>query len=284
MADFRHVLIATDLDGTFFGIRTRLVERNLQAVERFKALGGHFTAATGRIRQNITRSIPYYNDLFNAPLITANGAYIWDGKTDLAVSKTAMDPVLVRDVVRYIHELHPNVGVRVSTENGFLADVNHIPPALRSDIERMSSIESVLLPVDEWETDGAQWFKLVARGDATDLAAIRPLVEARFGDALEYSTSSPAYYELQAKGCTKASAMNFVADRLAAELGHPMLTVAVGDHENDLPMLRAADLSGSPENALDAVKAATCLHLCHCDDGAIADLIDQLAQRLGVKM
>jgi len=284
MADFRNVLIATDLDGTFFGIRTRLVERNLQAVERFKALGGHFTAATGRIRQNITRSIPQYKELFNAPLITANGAYVWDGQRDRAISKTAMDPLLVRDVVRYVHGLHPDVGVRVSTENGFLADINRIPPALQYDLGRMTNAEAVLLPVDEWETDGAQWFKIVVRGEAADLAVIRPLVEARFGDGLEYSTSSPSFYELQAKGCTKASAMRLVADHLAADLGYPILTVAVGDHENDLPMLRAADLSGSPENALVAVKAATRFHLCHCDGGAIADLIEQLATYLDVKM
>ena len=284
MADFRHVLIATDLDGTFFGMRTRLVERNLQAVERFKMLGGHFTAATGRIRQNITRSIPFYNELFNAPLITANGAYIWDAQTDRAISKTTMDPVLVRDVVRYVHGLHPNVGVRVSTETGFLADVNRMTSALQYDLGRMTNAEAVLLPIDEWETDSAQWFKLVVRGDAADLAAIRPLVEARFGDALESSTSSPTFYELQAKGCTKASAMRLVAEHLATEMGHTILTVAVGDHENDLPMLHAADLSGSPANALDSVKAATRFHLCHCDDGAIADLIEQLAVHLGVEM
>jgi Cof subfamily protein (haloacid dehalogenase superfamily) len=284
MADFRNVLIATDLDGTFFGIRTRLVERNLQAVEKFKTLGGHFTAATGRIRQNITRSIPQYRELFNAPLITANGAYVWDGQSDRAISKTAMDPTLVRDVVRYVHELHPDVGVRVSTETGFLADINRMPPVLQYDLGRMTNAEAVLLPVDEWEIDGAQWFKIVVRGDAADLATVRPLVEARFGDALEYSTSSPTFYELQAKGCTKASAMRLVADRLAAELGHPILTVAVGDHENDLPMLRAADLAGCPENALDAVQAATRFHLCHCDEGAIADLIEKLAVHLGVEM
>ena len=284
MADFQHILIATDLDGTFFGMRTRLVERNLQAVERFKALGCYFTAATGRIRQNITRSIPFHNELFNAPLITANGAYIWDGRADRVISKTGMDPVLVRDVVRYVHELHPNVGVRVSTETGFLADVNRMPPALQYDMERMTNAEAVLRPVDEWDVDTAQWFKLVVRGDAADLAAIRPLVEERFGDALEYSTSSPSFYELQAKGCTKASAMRLVADHLAVEVGHPFLTVAVGDHENDLPMLTAADLSGSPANALDAVKASTHFHLCHCDEGAIADLIEQLAAHLGVEM
>lgn len=284
MADFRHVLIATDLDGTFFGTRTRLVERNLQAIERFKALGGYFTAATGRIRQNITRSIPFYNELFNAPLITANGAYVWDGHADRAISRTVMDPHLVRDVVRYIHGLHPDVGVRVSTETGFLADVNRMPPVLQYDLGRMTNAEAVLLPIDEWDVDSAQWFKLVVRGEAADLAAIRPLVEERFGDSLEYSTSSPTFYEIQAKGCTKASAMRLVAEHLAAETGHPMITVAVGDHENDLPMLRAADLSGSPANALDSVKASTRFHLCHCDDGAIADLIGQLATYLNVEM
>ncbi len=65
---------------------------------------------------------------------------------------------------------------------------------------------------------------------------------------------------------------------MADKLGHPVTTIAVGDQENDLPMLGAADMAACPENATAAVKAACKIHLCHHDEGCIADLIERLGE------
>jgi hydroxymethylpyrimidine pyrophosphatase-like HAD family hydrolase len=41
-------------------------------------------------------------------------------------------------------------------------------------------------------------------------------------------------------------------------------------------MLKAADLSACPSNAVTAVKEVCKIHLCHHDEGCIADLIERL--------
>ena len=74
MTDLSRILLATDLDGTFFGAGGTLLERNLRAVDDFKAAGGRFTVATGRIHRDVLRVIPGAATLFNAPAILANGA------------------------------------------------------------------------------------------------------------------------------------------------------------------------------------------------------------------
>ena len=89
--DYSRYLIVTDLDGTFFGKGARLVERNLAAIERFKAGGGHITAGTGRIPLNIRKGIPTCGELFNAPAVTANGAFIYDLTADICLKSTPMD-------------------------------------------------------------------------------------------------------------------------------------------------------------------------------------------------
>lgn len=71
--------------------------------------------------------------------------------------------------------------------------------------------------------------------------------------------------------CTKGSAVR----RLANMIGATKL-VCVGDFENDIDMLEAADLGFAVENARDEVKAAADGVLCHACDGAIADLIARL--------
>jgi len=275
--DYSRYLIVTDLDGTFFGKGARLVERNLAAIEYFKAGGGHITAGTGRIPLNIRKGIPTCGELFNAPAITANGAFIYDLTADICLKSTPMDAEATLAAARLVESLNPKVGMRVSTGQYFLVNRDRLNPAILRDIGGdPDTYAGEVLPLSAWRTEGATWYKMVFRGEYEDLLSIRPAVEAAFGDTFEYSVSSPHFFELQRKGCTKATGLRFVADRLAEELGHPVTTVAVGDQENDLPMLSAADMAACPENAVEAVKAVCSLRLCHHDEGCIADLIGRL--------
>lgn len=279
MHDFSPYLIVTDLDGTFFGKGSRLVERNLTAIEGFKAAGGHVTAGTGRIPTNIRSGIPTCGALFNAPAVTANGAFIYDLAADECLRATPMDAEAVLEAARLVETLNPRVGMRVSTGNAFLVNRDRLNDAILRDIGGdPDAYAGEVLPLSAWRTEGAQWYKMVFRGEYEELCSVRPVVEATFGDTFEYSVSSPRFFELQKKGCTKATGLRFVAEYLEARLGHPVITVAVGDQENDLPMLRAADIAACPDNAAEAVKAVCGLHLCHHDEGCIADLVGRLAR------
>ena len=77
MTDFSKFVIASDLDGTF-AISGKLVARNLEALERFRAGGGLFTIATGRAHLNLRSAIGEPTRLINAPAICDNGAYLYD--------------------------------------------------------------------------------------------------------------------------------------------------------------------------------------------------------------
>ncbi len=276
MTDFSRYLILTDLDGTFFGKGVRLVERNLTAMEQFKAGGGHITAGTGRIPTGIRKDIPACGELFNAPAVTANGAFIYDLVSDTILRSTPMDSEATLAAARLVESLNPRVGMRVSTGQDFLVNRDRINDAILRDIGDPTLYAGDVLPLAEWKTEGAKWYKMVFRGEYEDLQSVRPAVEATFGDTFEYSMSSPHFFELQQKGCTKATGLAFVAKHLEGKLGHPVVTVAVGDQENDLPMLMAADIAACPANAVDAVKAVCRFHLCDHDEGCIADLIQRL--------
>lgn len=278
MTDLVRYLIITDLDGTFLGRGARLVERNLAAIDRFKAVGGHITVGTGRVPTNIRKSIPNCAELFNAPAITANGAFIYDLTADTLLHCTPMDPEATLAAANLVEALNPRVGMRVSTGRYFLVNRDRLNDAILRDIGDPDIYPGEVLPLSEWKTEGAGWYKMVFRGEPEELLAIRPVVEATFGDTFEYSVSSPRFFELQKKGCTKATGLRFVADYLEQKLGHPVITVAVGDQENDLPMLRAAHIAACPENAVDSVKAACGVHLCHHDEGCMADLVEHLMQ------
>ncbi len=308
MPDFRHVLMVTDLDATFFSHPSRLSPRNVEAIRYFTSNGGRFTAATGRIPPNIYKAIPDCATLFNAPAITANGSYIYDLAANTRIHGVPMDGVRAKEVALFVQALTERVGVRISTESGILVNADRIVPSIMRDmglipdakavpgtetyvnaagepvtglvdpttLEVPSSAHATVLPIVNWDPEAEPWYKMVFRGEPADLHAIRSVVEREFGAYFEMNTSSPRFFELQAKGCDKGTGLRYLADRLAAEDGHSILTVAVGDEENDLPMLRTADLSGCPANALEAVKAVARYQLCHCDEGCIADMVERV--------
>ncbi len=313
MPDFSHMLMVTDLDATFFSHPSRLSPRNIEAIKFFTAHGGRFTPATGRIPPNIRKAIPNCDTLFNAPAIAANGAFIYDLAADRLVHGEPMNAEAAREAALFVQSLTDRVGMRISTREGILVNADRLVPSILRDlgiipeshaapgagayvtsdgkavagladpatVTPSPDAHATLLPARDWDIAVEPWYKMVFRGEPADLLAIRPQVEARFGDIFEYNTSSPRFYELQNKGCTKASGLQFLAELYAAEDGHPITTIAVGDQENDLPMLRFADISACPSNAMEEVKAIVDYRLCHCDEGCIGDLVERLTALQG---
>ena len=59
-----------------------------------------------------------------------------------------------------------------------------------------------------------------------------------------------------------------------------MTLCCVGDYDNDIEMLEAADISACPSNANDNVKAISKLQLCSNDEGVIGDLVEWIEKNI----
>lgn len=76
--------------------------------------------------------------------------------------------------------------------------------------------------------------------------------QKQFADRLDFVDRKGGFFEIMPRGCSKASAMDF----LAGELGISMEdTAALGDSSNDIPMLRRAHIAIAMGNASEDVKA-----------------------------
>ena len=68
--------------------------------------------------------------------------------------------------------------------------------------------------------------------------------------------------------------------RLASLLGVARKDIyCIGDHNNDIPMLEVSEIGFAPENAIPEVKEWGAHIVCHCKDGALADVVEILNRR-----
>lgn len=85
----------------------------------------------------------------------------------------------------------------------------------------------------------------------TDKAEKMEAFRREFGEMLDFVDRKGGYFEIMPRGCSKASAMEMVAERL----GVPMeQTVAIGDSSNDIPMLECAAVAIVMGNAAEDVR------------------------------
>ena len=88
--------------------------------------------------------------------------------------------------------------------------------------------------------------------------------------------AAPRILDVHAKGVSKGVA----AVELKQKLGKKIL-VCVGDAENDITMLDAADYAFCPADAVIAARYET---VCNCGDGAVADVIyKKIPEILGIQ-
>lgn len=272
---FKSILIMSDIDGTFLGKHSRQVERNAVAVERFKAQGGLFTFNTGRTAGNLFSAVPEADRLANVPVALANGCCLYDAERREPVLEYLIEPENGLAAARYIAERLGDIGMRISTREGFLADPGDAV-AVRN-LERIKACGVRCLPIDEW--DGAGWYKIVMIGSEGRLEKVRDELRGVFGGIFDYDKSGRNIIELHRPERSKASVIDTYREMYREERGE-LVVYAVGDYENDHEMLAAADVAVCPGNALDSVRDMCDLVLCSNDDGVIADLVDLLERTL----
>jgi len=276
MNELSKYAILTDLDGTFLGTKGALVERNMRAVEWFKAHGGIFTFSTGRMLCNIGRVIPMAPELVNAPVVACNGALI----TDLATDESLAENLFPHDdgwkILNYIMDNYPDLGVRISTPIGFVTTPDMLRfPLIQRDIGTCMPGHYLVTEKENWEA--MKWYKFVVRGNSDRLDELRADVEPRFSALADFSKSGKAFFEVQKLGVTKAVMLPELRRIIDERAGFAHTLICCGDYENDITMLKAADIAVCPSNAIDSVKEIADWCLCANTEGLIADIIEKLA-------
>ena len=256
-------LFVTDLDGTLLLKGQQVSQENIDAVQAAVKAGVTVTIATGRMYQ---AALPVAQALgVDVPIITYNGALIKSTSGEVFYENFLPEQV-VADVVSFCQE-----------KGWYIQSYSHDElclPARTSEAEGYENAQNVKGRVLGWDglkTHGEAVCKLlsITSGAEETEARIREM-RAHFGPGLAVMRSNANYVEIVNPGVSKAAGIR----HRAAKLGIPLDEImAIGDANNDLPMLKAAGHSIAMGNAVPEVKAVCDAVTTTCEENGFAKAI-----------
>lgn len=245
-------LIALDLDGTLLDDQKRLSENNIQALAECARQGIQVVPATGRPADGIPKELRSIPGVRYA--ITTNGGAVVDLGTGKRLSQCVLSneqALRILDIVRQYHVMYdPYVQGRGITQSSFFDHMEEfgISPAVQKLVR---ATRDVVPDVYQYmvETKNCAEKINIFLADLSDKEILREKLSAI--DGLAISSSMYNNLEVNEKAATKGNALLWLADYLGIPREE---TMAFGDGENDISMLKAAGIGVAMGNASDQVK------------------------------
>ena len=256
MGKYDGYLICSDFDGTIYA-GGEISQKNVDAIKYYQSEGGYFTFASGR---NYEMFVSGAASIItpNAPILAYNGALIVsiDGK-DIYYQGLVTKEQMLHAFTAYDHCMgvkcfHVNT---VASAGVYTFDENDSPEARRAFIDSF--------------TDPFVKMIAVMHHDNTDETYAE--VKKIFSPDFNITRSWKFGIEFNDPADSKGRAARWLKEKLGC---HTL--VCVGDYDNDIDMVEAADIGYAVGNATNSLKAVADRVTVDCKESAIAKIIEEL--------
>lgn len=266
MGIFDGVLICTNLDGTLLKNDGTVSKENKDAIEYFKSQGGLFTFVTGRMPFFVSDMVEAAQP--NAPLGCINGAglYDWD-KQEYLWTNVMSDEVL--SLIEIVDTNFPHVGIQVNTfYKTYFCKENKI----MEDFRKETGLENLTCHYTEVKEPIS---KIVFGAETEEeiLGMKEVLQNHLLSGKFDFVRSEKPLYEILSKGIGKGTAISKLCRYLDIDINK---TVALGDYDNDISMLKTAKYGIAVSNACGAALAAADFVTVSNEEHAVARIIYDL--------
>lgn len=289
-------LVILDLDGTILDLyhAERVSPAVRSAVAAVQAAGIPVTIGTGRtldyIREHLTEQLA-----LQTPAITTQGAVIGHPASGQVLHEVTIPLGAARRVAAWIEQerqtavfyfneqggdgdghgqrrirLYQNYFAEDPTELAFHAHVFGKPRTpLPSFLPKLSA------------PDAHAPLKFIIDNDLTHDVDLAPIMQAKFGDELYVTRTHPRLVEGTARGVDKGQGVRTLCKLLGID---PQRVLAIGDNDNDIPLLQAVGFGVAMGNATPGARAvAQWIAPPIAEDGAAVALQKLVLDRLGAK-
>lgn len=238
-------LIISDVDGTLIGDDRKITEEIDTLATLLKKHDIQFSIASGRILSRIDELVDKLK--ITTPVIGCNGAsarqgdtYLWNDFMDPMQLKKA---VLLADAADMSIIFTDGVHEKVYRNNEWIQDL----------IDRYNRYDGIYQPTDqEWETLKVQKLLIVDQHRSGKMSTIFNELD-QYQDAISYVSYEGHSADIMPTHCNKGYAIKRLAEALNLDLSEIM---AIGDHNNDLEMIKLAGIGVAVGNATEELKNA----------------------------
>ena len=239
-----------DLDDTLLDQKKNILPRSREILQQLLDEGHVAVICTGRaLPSALTQSHRTGLDQKNCYIICYNGGQIYD----ITNKKTLYSDTIPMEIIRQCFDAGKEFGIQIQTysDTHVLTEIETEDFPIycqRQDLacELVDDVTKVL------EHDPPKMLAL-DHDDHDHVAAFREFLQPKVEGKLDMFFSSDYYLEIVPPGINKGNAVRFLCNYLGIPLCH---SIAMGDAENDITMLKAAGIGVAMINGTDAVKAA----------------------------
>ncbi len=261
-------LIASDIDGTINNKARKLVKRNYDAIHRYiDECGGHFTLASGRSPDSMRKHYKRL-DIADGKAIVINGAGIYDFAKEEMVWSDPLNEHCI-DIVRKTVKKFPFLAFQVISDKV----VYLFRPTPSARILAVNAQYPIKYFYNFEKIPKENWYKVIFTGLPPEMKMTAKFVESLSSTTENLMFSSAWSYEMVNETTNKGKAVLKLAQMLGVEKDH---TAAIGDYFNDYEMLKQVGLPACCGQAPKGMKEISKLVTCHCNNGAVADLIEYI--------
>lgn len=260
----KNILLLSDLDGTLLDKSQKVSPENEAAIQRFRAMGGRFTLATGRMEESVLPFIKRLN--IDMPVIIYNGAKIYCPETNktLYEKNLVLSSELWKSLMNWVSE----EVVMLIYQEGKLYSPERTE--ILEHYEKKDGVRCWPLSPDRLEQPVTKVMFISPNLGA--LNSIEQMVlESRLDCEMVYSESN--YLEILPAHVSKGAALEQLIHLLGLEQCY---TIAVGDNLNDLSLIKQANRGYAVENSHPQLKEAADEMTVHHEQHAIAAIIDEI--------
>ena len=263
-------LVAVDMDDTLLDGTLQVSPRTCEAIGKAQVQGVVVTIATGRM---FTSVLPFAKQLnIQAPLIVYNGGMVrYPISKEMVFHKT-----IEADVACQIVELFRQRGWFLQS---YMNDELYVVE--RSEkvryYERLANIKAVVVG-GEFYSMKHEPTKMLSLGEPHEIQQILKIVNGEFGSEVFATTSKATFLEMTHPSVNKGHALSVLAEKLNIKREEVM---AIGDSNNDYPMIEYAGFGVAMGNASDRVKAISQAVTAHNNAHGVAEAIEKYVLREG---
>lgn len=260
--------IFVDLDGTLLNDEKMVCDRNKRAINQALNEGHHVIVATGRpIQSAIIGAKNVGLDCSGCYILAYNGGLIYDCTT----KKVLYEKCLEREITTKLFEDARDCGLHIQAYCQGKVWCEADTEEVRKYHKSGSMPYEVHKNVPEEMTEETQKC-IVISFQHDELVRFRDEKSDYYQGKADSIFSTPEYLEYLPVGISKGNGIRKMAELLNFDMDQ---TIAIGDEENDISMIEAANLGVAMANATDKVKkAANYVTTSDNNQGGVAEVIE----------